>query len=281
MGAGETASEILDRALKKPLDVALLLVSAIGLGLCLVTFVHWKADVPFFVEFISPKNYDSKQLVAIIVFIVPLGIVSILNRTRVSAAPRPFALAPDILTLFPAEPQRLQSHIEFLLRGARETYLRGARRENGEIEIAMRIDVMLPDKADEAIAIEYCDYLEHFTDAERKNRWLKHEGQCGRAWATGHQEFYLADVRSPKSEFHAMGSKAGELQLKMLDSVLSTPVFWNQLVIGVLNVDSQQANSATRFMSDATLRVFRDCAECLAPLLQSRRATSEAHAKPS
>lgn len=159
-----------------------------------------------------------------------------------------------------------QDLIWFLLRGARDTYLRTLRDIVGSVA-DVRLNVMLFDAVAGTLSIAYCDYNEQFSEAEKRNRWNPHQGACGVAWATRDVYLYAGDLNEPAHRLQPMVGQAGSVS--ELHSVLSIPVWRDNECLGVLNVDSQEGVAATKLDKDYSTRIFRDAAKCVGWALAS------------
>jgi pimeloyl-ACP methyl ester carboxylesterase len=154
-----------------------------------------------------------------------------------------------------------QDLIWFLLRGVRDTFRRTVNGYAGAVP-EVRLNIMLFDKVAETLKISYCDYNDHYSEAEKRNQWAPHQGACGVAWATQQRYLYASDSTDPAHRRQPMPGQDGSVG--ELDSVLSIPIWHNEECRGVLNVDSRSGVASTKLDTDYADRIFHDAAKCIA-----------------
>lgn len=104
-----------------------------------------------------------------------------------------------------------------------------------------------------------------YPDWERKLNWKKKQGTCGWAWKSGDMSIY--DSATPNYQLPADG--LSEDKANALDSIkswLGVPIRYNDTVVGVLNLDSEQNIDQTRFTDRSIYTLAVACARDIATL---------------
>jgi hypothetical protein len=166
-----------------------------------------------------------------------------------------------------------RDRMSYFLRGVKETYMRYLmeikhREDNRPPNVGVRLNVMLPsagspDKPN--LKIHFVDYLNDFKHEELYDLWKEDQGKAGVAWETKTQQVYAADIRRNQTRFEKMGTKSQVAN--QLKSVISTPVFLKEEIIGLLNLDSFQGGRQTLVHTEQVGNLLRDAAYEIAPLL--------------
>lgn len=156
------------------------------------------------------------------------------------------------------EVSRKRFLMSLLLCGIKQQYL-SYLQTRGIQAPAVRINVMVPVierrfSAPRVIKILYTDGTEAFSDEEKRDCWERGEGKAGAAWLAREQALYAADVRSPDSAMERM-AKDKYQRYEKLQSIMSTPIFLSEAVIGVLNLDSEEDSSRT-YIADNTVKTI-------------------------
>lgn len=157
--------------------------------------------------------------------------------------------------------------IRFYLRGMKETYYQHVGEYVWDDQIKVRFNIMTPvnDTDDETLKIIYVDYPQDYYQEEFKRDWHAGEGKCGEAWETKEQVVYAADIESEKTRFTNMDMS--EPFATGIQSVLSTPIVYQDKRIGVLNVDSLFGCEKTKLHQDSVSELCQDGARDLGKLL--------------
>ncbi|HUS11310.1 MAG TPA: hypothetical protein VMZ30_12665 [Pyrinomonadaceae bacterium] len=158
----------------------------------------------------------------------------------------------------------------YLLRGIKETYLRFLADHIAKpITPKVRINIMAPSKRrrvkEPMLRIISADYISDYKDEELREKWYQGQGKCGVAWQERRLTFYANDINTPEASFEDMGVKNETAQ--EIASVLSTPIFWKERQIAILNMDSFHGSKQTLVNSNGVHIIFKDGARELASLL--------------
>jgi len=150
----------------------------------------------------------------------------------------------------------------YCLRGLRYDYLRS---HDG---LTIRINVMQPVdvNGNKALCITLMDYREEYSDDERNRYWGVGRGKCGEAWQMKEQRYYDPDDRAKKAALAEMDDQHNS-KLNSLQSVLSTPIVWEDKCIGILNLDSVYSGRETGVNDAGVQALFREAAQLVAPAL--------------
>jgi hypothetical protein len=120
------------------------------------------------------------------------------------------------------------------------------------------------DSGEEYLRIRYTDGSKYYTD-ELDDRYAEGEGACGTAWKSREQKVYAKGKKDKKVRFEPMGEKSP--MAMRLKSVVSTPVFLKDVVVAVLNLDSQRPPHETHVETEEVQTVLRAAAYSIAPFL--------------
>jgi hypothetical protein len=115
------------------------------------------------------------------------------------------------------------------------------------------------------------DYESHYQEQEFEKLWSEGEGKCGKAWKDGVQAIYGSDLEVADAGLVPMSKDALPRRARDRKSVLSTPVSWREVPVGVLNFDSGFAAKETKIHEDGIRECFLMAATRLADLLHGRR----------
>jgi hypothetical protein len=91
----------------------------------------------------------------------------------------------------------------------------------------------------------------YYTDEELSLGWKKEEGTCGWAWAKNSKSLYDSiepDLQTPANRLTK--AKKDKDVVKNIKSTLSVPIWLEDKVVGVLNLDSKQNVKDTLFIDD-------------------------------
>jgi hypothetical protein len=158
--------------------------------------------------------------------------------------------------------------VRYLLQGVKHAYQDEIRRNGppGGRPVDVRLNVMTcaTTDGDAYLKIDYTDGSRYQLE-EMQNRWKEGLGTCGTAWKTRTQVAYAYGAKRKELGFRRMGKKGAKA--RRLQSVLSTPVFWRDEVIAVLNLDSERPGQDTHVEEDWVQRIMRDAAHGIAPVL--------------
>lgn len=153
-----------------------------------------------------------------------------------------------------------EREIEYFLRGIRETYYHHLRETSVKRLPKVRTNIMFPIKQKwkkiPILQISIADYFHEYTETELEEKWYQNQGKCGIAWEQKKQHIYAADIKSEDTQFQRMGEKSK--QTCQLQSVISTPVLWNDKCIAVLNMDSYHSGKDTLVHTEGVKTIFRE-----------------------
>jgi hypothetical protein len=136
----------------------------------------------------------------------------------------------------------------------------------------IRINIMLPTKPLKGLLgthLKIYYYVCHngviYSGQELGLKWGRNNGTCGWAWKSGDISIY--DSENP--EFQMPGQLLNNKQhtiVKGIKSTLSVPIWYNDNVIGVLNLDSKQNITDTLFDQDSIYTLVSACAKVVSDL---------------
>lgn len=149
-----------------------------------------------------------------------------------------------------------------------ETYEENRRTLTDQAKPKVRANIMLPTVRAKgllgsSLRIYYCQGT--YVEQERLHGWRKKEGTCG--WAWKYAETTIFDSKDPRFTAPARRLRGAAPVIRSVKSVLSVPIWRDQKVIGVLNLDSVQNISQTCFNQRKVVYLAVAAAQALAPHL--------------
>jgi len=136
----------------------------------------------------------------------------------------------------------------------------------------VRVNVMLPTKRLKGLFGTYlkiyyyvCPQGVIYSDQELALGWGRDQGTSG--WAWQHKDISISD--SAKADFRIPENRLTRKQIsvmKGINSTLSIPIWYNNSVIGVLNLDSKQTVADTLFDNDNVYTLASACAKVISGL---------------
>jgi hypothetical protein len=162
---------------------------------------------------------------------------------------RDFKLRPRFESI-----KRQQGLASLVLKGIKEEYYRMLDK-NMSFCPPVRVNVMVPDSSSAYIRILFADEPDSFGPDEFKKTWERGEGKCGKAWDEGRIVILDPESGVPEHQVVPMKVPAGSTYHD-LKSVLSLPLFVENTVCGVLNVDSKLEPGQTRLHEPPIARLM-------------------------
>jgi hypothetical protein len=167
---------------------------------------------------------------------------------------------------------QVRTNVGYLLRAVRDTYhdrMHALGRNTRRLP-EFRLNLMTP-TADRSLCIACVDYESHFHEKEFEKKWLEGEGKCGHAWKHGIQSIFGAGLDIADAGLTPMRKRDTPATAKNRKSVLSTPVFWRDTPVGVLNFDSADPAKVTCVHHDTIRECFLMAAARVGALLHGIR----------
>jgi predicted nucleotide-binding protein len=172
---------------------------------------------------------------------------------------------------------QVRSDVGYFLRAIRDTYinrltsqrLRSSYGARGHA-MAFRLNMMTP-VANNALYIACVDYESLFHEDEFRTPWGEDDGKCGYAWKHGVQAVYASDLDIADAGKAPMNQAKLPAPARNRRSVLSTPVFWRDTPVAILNFDSGHPAAATAVHTDSIRECFLVAANRIATLLHGHR----------
>jgi hypothetical protein len=172
---------------------------------------------------------------------------------------------------------QIRADVGYFLRAVRETYVNRLLSQRSRSSFAasgrtlkFRLNVMTP-SGDRGLYIACVDYESDFHEDEFITRWGEKDGKCGYAWKHGVQALYGSDLDIAEASKAPMNQAKLPPPARNRRSVLSTPVFWRDTPVGILNFDSSRPAMETSVHRDGIRECFQVAAGRIATLLHGRR----------
>jgi GAF domain-containing protein len=105
-----------------------------------------------------------------------------------------------------------------------------------------------------------------YSNEERGLTWKKREGTCGWAWES--REMSIYDSADPRYGLPADRLNKSQTSIvgNSIRSWLGVPILYNDSVVGVLNLDSEQNIDRTKFADESVYRLAAACARDIGAL---------------
>jgi hypothetical protein len=148
----------------------------------------------------------------------------------------------------------IENYLRLLLQQYEE-WVTESLEENEELP-KLRINIMLPTKHLRGILpwlthlkIYYsaCSQGTSYSISERELSWRKKQGNCG--WAWRHEEISLYTAGDQPQSVFKMNENQ-EKQTGSINSILSLPIWHNEVCIGILNLDSEKRSVPARLAAE-------------------------------
>ena len=156
------------------------------------------------------------------------------------------------------------------LKGFLNQYYQFLKKQNGDSELpVVRVNVMLPTKKFRGVFGTYlkiyftaCPPNIVYSDEESILKWKKNNGTCGWAWNKKEFSIFDSDREDLSMPITRLTKNQGDI-VKYIKSTLSVPIWFDNKITGVLNLDSKQNVNETLFINDEVITLAGGCANNL------------------
>mgnify|MGYP000350143580 CR=1 FL=1 len=132
---------------------------------------------------------------------------------------------------------------------------------------AVRVNLMLPTMRVRGLFGSYlkiyysaCPEKVTYSNEERTLKWKKGQGSCGNAWKEGQISVYDSNIPDLSLPEDSLPQKH-KLIVGKIRSTLSVPLYYNDGIAGILNLDSRHSIEETRFID--VYQLARKCATAI------------------